>query len=128
MAEALAATSAQRPTLNRPEVMEKLTSTSWLRRVIALRGLLGLVSKMSLAMQKVNVVPWELMDEQREFHDILVLMEAALRDRPKDTGHDGAQYPRVLFLRLYSLSFTRSRILRIIMGSRELQCFWQGLT
>jgi len=83
--EALAATSTQRPTLNRPEVMEKLTSTAWLGRVIALQGLLRLVSKMSLSMQKVNVVPWELMDEQREFYDRLVIMEAALRDRPKDT-------------------------------------------
>ncbi len=81
MVEALAATSAQRPTLNRPEVMEKLKSTTWLGRVIALQGLLRPVSKMSLAMQKVDAVPWELMDEQREFHDRLVLMEAPLRDK-----------------------------------------------
>ena len=84
MAEALAATSAQRPTLNRPEVMVKLKSTAWLGLVIALQGILRLVSKMSLLMQTVNVVPWELMHEQRQFYDKLVVSEAALRDRPKD--------------------------------------------
>jgi len=83
--EAFVANSSQRPYLNRPEVMEKLKSTAWLGRVIALQGLLRLVSKMSLAMQTVNVVPWELMQDQREFYDKLVVMEAALRDRPKDT-------------------------------------------
>ncbi len=83
--EALVATSASRPTFNRPEVMEKLKSTVWLGRVIALQGLLKLVSKMSLKMQIMNVIPWELMDEQREFHNKLVLIEEALRDRPKDT-------------------------------------------
>jgi hypothetical protein len=83
--EALVATSAHRPTLNRPEVMEKLKSTAWLGRVIALQGLLKLVSKMSLTMQTVNVVPWELMDEQRAFYDKLLVMEEALRDRPKDS-------------------------------------------
>ena len=56
--EALVATSAHRPTLNRPEVMEKLKPIAWLGRVIALQGLLKLVSKMSLTMQTVNVVPW----------------------------------------------------------------------
>ena len=35
--------------------MQKLRCTTWLGRVIALQGLLGLVSKMSLLMQKVNV-------------------------------------------------------------------------
>jgi hypothetical protein len=65
--EALVATSAQRLSLNRPEVMEKLTSTAWIGRVVALQGLLRLISKMSLLMQKVNVIPWELMREQREF-------------------------------------------------------------
>ena len=78
-------TSAQRPTLNRPEVMEKLKSTARLGRVIALKGLLKLVSHMSLEMQTVNAVPWEPMDEQRAFYDKLVEMEAALRERPKDS-------------------------------------------
>ena len=40
---------------------------------------------MSLQMQKVNVIPWELMREQRELYDRIVFMEAALRDRPKET-------------------------------------------
>jgi hypothetical protein len=43
--------------------MEQLESTTWLGRVMALQGLLGLVSKMSLSMQTVNVIPWELMKE-----------------------------------------------------------------
>jgi hypothetical protein len=46
------------------EVMEKLKSTTWLGRVIALQGLLKLVNMMSLVLQTVNFVPWELMDEQ----------------------------------------------------------------
>ena len=62
--------------------MEQLQSTTWFGRVVALQGLLGLVSKMSLTMQKVNVIPWELMDKQREFYDKLVMMEAALREQP----------------------------------------------
>jgi hypothetical protein len=37
---------------------------------------------MILNMQKVNVIPWELMEEQREFYDKLVMMEAALREQP----------------------------------------------
>ena len=37
---------------------------------------------MSLNMQKVNVIPRELMEEQREFYDKLVMMEAALREQP----------------------------------------------
>jgi hypothetical protein len=64
--------------------MKKLKSTEWLGRVIALQGLLKLVGNMSLEMQTVNVVPWELMDEQRAFYDKLVVSEAALRNRPKD--------------------------------------------
>ncbi len=83
--EALVATSASRPTFNRHEVMEKLKSTAWLGRVIAVQGLLKLVRNMSLKMQTVNVIHWELMDEQRQFYNKLVLMEEALRDRPKDT-------------------------------------------
>ena len=59
--------------------MEQLKSTTWFGRVVALQGLLGLVSKMSLNMQKVNVDPWELMEEQREFYDKLVMMAVALR-------------------------------------------------
>jgi len=43
--------------------MKKLKSTAWLGRVIALQGLLKLVSHMSLAMQTVKVMSWELMDE-----------------------------------------------------------------
>ncbi len=62
--------------------MEKLTSITWLGRVIALQGLLELVSKISLSMQKVNVVPWELMAERREFYDKLTGMQAALRKQP----------------------------------------------
>jgi len=33
-------------------------------------------------MQKVNVIPRELMEEQREFYVKLVMMEAALREQP----------------------------------------------
>ena len=62
--------------------MEQLQSTTWLGMVVALQGLLGLVSKMSLNMEKVNVIPWELMEEQRKFYDKLVLIKAALRERP----------------------------------------------
>jgi hypothetical protein len=65
--------------------MTKLESTTWLGRTIALQGLLGLVSKMSLIMQKVNSIPWELMEEQREFYDNLVRMEAALREKPRQS-------------------------------------------
>ncbi len=54
--------------------MEQLKSTTWFDRVVALQGLLGLVSKTSLTMQKVNVIPWEMMEEQREFYDKLVMM------------------------------------------------------
>ncbi len=85
MEEAFAATSATRLAFDRTEVMEKLKSTAWLGRVIAFQGLLNSVSRMSLSMQTVNVIPWELMDEQRDFYNHLVLMEEALRDRPKDT-------------------------------------------
>ena len=45
--EGTASTSATRPTYNREEIMQKLKCTTWLGRVIALRGLLGLVSRMS---------------------------------------------------------------------------------
>ncbi len=61
--------------------MEHLQSTTWFGMVVDLQGLSGLVSKMSLTMQKVNVIPWELMEEQREFYDKLVMMEAALREQ-----------------------------------------------
>jgi len=43
--------------------MEQLMSTNWLDKVAAFQGLLGLVSKTSLNMQKVNVIPWDLMEE-----------------------------------------------------------------
>jgi hypothetical protein len=36
--------------------------------------------KMSLTMQPVNVIPWELMVEKKEFHDNLVVTHAALRE------------------------------------------------
>ncbi len=62
--------------------MEQLKSTTWLGRFVALQGLLGLLNKMSLNMQKVKIIPWELMEEQREFYDKLVVMEAALREQP----------------------------------------------
>ena len=62
--------------------MEQLQSTTWFGRVVALQGLLGLVNKMSLNMQKVNVIHWEMTEEQREFYDNLVMMEAALREPP----------------------------------------------
>jgi hypothetical protein len=66
----------------REDVMEQLQSTTWFDSVVALQGLLGLVSKMSLNIQKVNVIPRELIEERCEFYDKLVLMEAALRERP----------------------------------------------
>jgi hypothetical protein len=62
--------------------MKQLQSTTWLGRVFAFQDLLGLVSKMSLNIQKVNVIPWELTEEQREFYDKLVLMEVGLREQP----------------------------------------------
>ena len=65
--------------------MEKLSSTTWLGRVVALHGLLEIVSKMSLSMQTLNVIPWELMSEQRDFYDKMVSMESALREQPKET-------------------------------------------
>jgi len=65
--------------MNREDVMEQLQSTTWFGRFVALQGLLGLVGKMSLNMQKVNFILWELMEGQREFYDKLVMMEAALR-------------------------------------------------
>ncbi len=65
--------------------MEKLTSITWLGRVIALQGILELVSKMSLLMQTVNVIPWELMAEQREFNDKLKGMQTALRKQPHES-------------------------------------------
>ncbi len=43
-----------------------------------------LVIKMSRKMQTMNVIPWELMDEEREFYNKLVFMEEALQDWPKD--------------------------------------------
>ena len=72
--EGTASTATTRPSYNREEVMQKLKCTTWLGRVIALHGLLGLVSKMSHSMQKENVVPCELMVEQREFYDNIVRM------------------------------------------------------
>jgi len=73
--------------------MEKLKSIAWLGRVIAPQGLLKLVNHMSLEMHTMNVVPCELMDEQRAFDDKLVAMEAALRDRPKDTDPGWSTVP-----------------------------------
>ena len=70
--EALVAVSPQRSSLRREEVMEQLESTTWLGRVIALQGLLGLVSKMNLSMQTDNAIPWELMKEQHDFFDKLI--------------------------------------------------------
>jgi hypothetical protein len=91
--ETLVATSATRPTFNQPEVMEKLKLTAWLGRVIDLQGRLKFVYKMSLKMQTVNVIPWELLDEQLEFYNKPVCMEEALRDRPKDTASRWSNFP-----------------------------------
>jgi hypothetical protein len=82
------ATSASRPSFNREDVIEKLASKTWLGRVVALHELLGVVSKMSLSMQTVNVIPWELTSEQRNFYGKLVSMRSPLREQPKET------YPR----------------------------------
>jgi hypothetical protein len=82
--ERITTTSPHRHTYSRLEGMEKLKSTTWLGRVVALQGLLGLVSHMSLKTQIANVILWELMAEQREFYDKLVIMEAALREQPKE--------------------------------------------
>ncbi len=65
--QALVVVSSQRPSLRRDDVMEKLESTTWHSRVIALQGLLKLVSKMSPSMHTLNVIPWELMTKQTEF-------------------------------------------------------------
>ncbi len=85
VAEALVVVSPQRPSLRRDDVMEQLESTTWLGRVIALQGLLGLVSKMSMSMQTLNVIQWELTTEQSEFYDKLVALYAALRDQPSES-------------------------------------------
>ncbi len=79
------ATSASRPSINREVAMEKLASTTWLGRVVALQGLLRIASKMFLSLQTANVVPWELMSEQRDFYDKVVSMQSALREQPKET-------------------------------------------
>ncbi len=110
--EALVATYTQRPSLKRPEVMGKLTSAAWIGRVVALQGLLRLISKMSLQMQKVNVIPWELMREQREFFDKIVLMEAALRIDQRRRTLGEVQYLPIPFRRLFSLTSTKSLILK----------------
>ena len=52
------------------------------------------------------------MDEQRAFYDKLVVMEAALCDRPKDTDPRWSTVPPSPFPRTIFLSFTRSRILK----------------
>jgi len=67
---------------NGEDVKEQLQSTTWFGRVVTLQGLLGLFSKMRLFMQKINGIPWELMEEQREFYDKLMTMEAALWEQP----------------------------------------------
>jgi hypothetical protein len=71
-----------RPTSNREKVMEKLKSSTWFGRAVALQGMLGLVIKMSLNMQNVNDIPWELMKEHREFYDTLLRMEVVLWEKP----------------------------------------------
>jgi hypothetical protein len=83
--DGIASTSAMRPSYNREEVVQKLLCTTWLGRVIDLQGLLDLVIKMSLLMQKVNVFPWELIGEQGEFYDNMVRMQAALRKQPRES-------------------------------------------
>ena len=65
--------------------MEKLKSTVWLGRFVALQGVLGIVGNMSLSMQTVNAIPWKLMSEKREFYGKLVSMRYALREKPKVT-------------------------------------------
>jgi hypothetical protein len=85
VAEGLVVVSPQRPSLRRDDGMEQLESTTWLGRGIALQGLLELVSKMSLSMQTVNVIPWELMTKQCKFYDKLVAMHAAIRDQPSES-------------------------------------------
>ena len=126
--EALEATSPQRPTVNRPEVIDKLKCTAWLGIVVAIQVLLQLVKNMSLTMKTVNAMPLELMQEQRELYDKLVLIEAVFGIDQRTRNLDGAQYPQVPFLQPSSISSTRSRILRISMGCRELRCCWRGLT
>jgi hypothetical protein len=64
--------------------MERLGSTTWLGRVIALQGLLELASKMSLIIQAANVIPWELMGEQHDFYDKIGAMHEALREQPRE--------------------------------------------
>ncbi len=71
------ALSPHRPSFRQEEVIVLLESTTWLGRTVALQGLLEPMSKMSVSMQIVNVLPWELMAEQQAFYDKLVFMEAA---------------------------------------------------
>jgi hypothetical protein len=75
--------SLQRPSFRREDVTERLTSTTTIGRVVALQCLLELVSKMSMSMQTVNVIPWELMAEQRQFYNKMMDMNAALREQPQ---------------------------------------------
>jgi hypothetical protein len=91
--EALEATPSQRLTLDGPEVTEKLMSTAWLGRVIALQGILRLVSKTSLSMRTLNVVQWELMQEEYNLYDKLVLVEAAFQGQPKETDSRWSTIP-----------------------------------
>jgi hypothetical protein len=72
--EALVVASPHRQSLLRDDVMEHLESTTWLGRVIALQGLLGLVIKMGVFMQNVNIIPWELMKEQYDFYGEIIGM------------------------------------------------------
>jgi hypothetical protein len=91
-------------------------------RVVALQGLLGLVGKMSLNMQKVNVSPWELMEEQRDFYDKLAMMETALREQPsREPNPRWMSTFRTPFRPLSSLSFIESLIISIIPAKPEFR-------
>ena len=92
--ESLVPDSPQLSSLRREEVMEHLESTTWLGRVTALQGLLGLVSKMSLTMQTVNLIPWELMGEQHDFYNKIVAMREVLRDKPLESDPRWCSTPR----------------------------------
>ena len=83
--EAILAVSPQRPSFRREDAMEKPESTTWLGRLLALQGLLELVSKMSLSMQTLDVIPWELMAEQQALYEKIVGTEAALREQPPES-------------------------------------------
>jgi hypothetical protein len=49
------------------EMLENMRKFDWVGRIVALQGLLRLCMDLSLKMQAVNVIPWELVEAQSAF-------------------------------------------------------------